>query len=226
MMITDFGTRRRFYSMWQREVIEILMKECPDNFVGTSNVKFAREFGTTAIGTMAHEWLQGFQALAPLHTFQKSALDVWAREYRGDLGIALTDIIGIDSFLKDFDKYFCKLYDGVRHDSGDPFVWCEKVIEHYEKMGIDPKTKLAIFSDGLTLELARKLYDKFHDRINVSFGIGTHLTNNLGTESMNIVIKMTKCNGQPVAKLSDSPGKGMCENETYLAWLKEVFNIK
>lgn len=226
MFITDFGTRRRFNNLWQERIIEILMEECPDNFVGTSNVYFAREHKIKPIGTMAHEWLQAFQALSPLRTFQKSALDVWVREYRGDLGIALTDVIGVDPFLKDFDKYFCKLYDGVRHDSGNPFIWCEKVIKHYEKMGIDPRTKLAIFSDRLTFKSARELYNCLHNRINVSFGIGTHLTNNLGVDSLNIVIKMTKCNGQPVAKLSDSPGKGMCENETYLAWLKEMFDIK
>jgi len=151
-------------------------------------------------------------------------LDVWAREYRGDLGIALTDVIGMDAFLRDFDMFFAKLYDGCRHDSGDPIEWGEKLIAHYESMNINPKTKTAIWSDGLTIPKAISIYMNFHERIKCGFGIGTNLTNDVGFDPLNIVIKMIECNGQPVAKLSDSPGKTMCEDKEYVKYLKKVFN--
>jgi nicotinate phosphoribosyltransferase len=140
------------------------------------------------------------------------------------LGIALSDTLGLDVFLRDFDSYFAKLFDGVRHDSGDPFEAGEKIIAHYEKLKIDPKTKTIVFSDNLTIPKAIDILNCFEDRINVSFGIGTNLTNDLEREPLNIVIKMTHCNGQPVAKISDNSGKGMCEDEDYLKMLKSIIN--
>jgi nicotinate phosphoribosyltransferase len=226
--IADFGTRRRFNHAWQREVVETLSRELPNTtFVGTSNVLFAKEFGLKPIGTMAHEYLQAGQALGPkLADSQKYMLEKWVQEYRGDLGIALSDVVGFDAFLRDFDKYFAKLYDGCRHDSGDPFEWGEKLIAHYQKLGINSLTKTAVFSDGLTFELAFKLAERFRGRIQTSFGIGTNLTNDVGVTPLQVVMKMVELNDEPVAKISDSAGKGMCEDAEYLKYLKKVFKIE
>jgi nicotinate phosphoribosyltransferase len=222
---SDFGTRRRFSREWHREVIVALKDGVPRELAGTSNVLFAREYGLTPIGTMAHEYLQACQALGPrLRDSQRYAFDTWAREYRGDLGIALSDTYGLDAFLRDFDMYFCKLFDGARHDSGDPFEWGERLIAHYEKNRVDPRTKTMVFSDALTFPLSVELARRFHGRARVAFGIGTNLTNDLGHEPLQIVIKMTRCNGQPVGKLSDSPDKTMCPDPGYLAYLKQVFS--
>lgn len=226
-VFTDFGTRRRFSKEWQYEVVDYCKKVSPERLFGTSNIYLARELDLAPIGTMAHEYLQAFQAFNfQLVDSQKAALETWVQEYRGDLGIALTDVIGIDAFLKDFDLYFAKLFDGVRHDSGDPVVWGEKVIDHYNKLEIDPKSKLLVFSDGLTFPKALGLYNHFQGRIKTSFGIGTNLTNDVGFTPLNIVMKMVKCNGKPVAKISDSPGKGMCEDDVYVEYLKKVYAEK
>jgi len=223
-MFSEFGTRRRFSRDWQEyAVIPTLIKT--GKLAGTSNVYLAMKHGLIANGTMPHEWLQAGQAAeVRLVESQKYMLDAWAREYRGDLGIALTDVIGMDAFLKDFDMFFAKLYDGCRHDSGDPYKWCDKLIDHYNKMGIDPKTKTAVWSDGLDIPKSIDLYNTFHELIKCGFGIGTDLTNDVGFDPLNIVIKMTECNRQPVAKLSDSSGKTMCEDEQYVKYLKKVFN--
>ena len=224
-LVSDFGTRRRYSVAWQEQVIERLMA-VPEIFRGTSNVYFAKQFGITPIGTMAHEFLQAFQALdVRLRNFQKAALEAWVQEYRGDLGIALTDVVGMDAFLRDFDLYFAKLFDGLRHDSGDPYAWGEKAYAHYKQLKINPKTKMLNFSDGLTLQKAWALYLHFNDRFQLGFGIGTHLTNDMGQTPLNIVLKLVECNGQSVAKISDSPGKTMTDNDTFLAYLRQVFNI-
>ena len=150
---------------------------------------------------------------------------MWAKEYRGDLGIALTDVYGIDPFLKDFDMFFCKLFDGVRQDSGDPESWGERMIEHYKANRCDPRTKTFIFSDSLTFERLIRLFRRFKGRVKLGFGVGTNLTNDLGPEPLNIVIKMVRANGQPVAKISDTPGKSLCDDPSYLAYLKQVFGM-
>lgn len=226
-VIADFGTRRRFSKTWHYHVVETFAKNSPTIFRGTSNVYLAKKLGITPIGTMAHEFLQAFQALnVRLRDSQKAALETWVREYRGDLGVALTDVVGMDAFLRDFDLYFAKLFDGLRHDSGDPYVWGDKAIAHYQTLKIDPKTKSLTFSDGLTIKKAWDLHQYFKTRIKTNFGIGTNLTNDMGLTQLNIVLKLVQCNGQPVAKLSDSPGKVMIENNTYLAYLKQVFDIK
>lgn len=222
MHVADFGTRRRFSRDWHEEIVASMSDS--GAIIGTSNVWLAKKYNITPIGTMAHEWLQAGQAMSVrLADSQKFMLEAWVREYRGDLGYALTDVIGIDSFLKDFDLYFAKLYDGLRHDSGDPIEFGEKVVAHYKALRIDPMTKTAIFSDSLTVQRAKEILDRFKDRIKVSFGIGTHLTNDVGIKPLNCVIKMVACNGQPVAKLSDSPGKGMCEDDEFVRYLKHVF---
>jgi len=227
LQLADFGTRRRFSYRVQEEVVHILKHDFPGRFVGTSNVHLARELELKPLGTMAHEWFMAHQQLGPrLVDSQAAALECWVREYRGLLGIALTDCITMDAFLGDFDLYFAKLFDGLRHDSGDPLLWAEKAIAHYERLGIDPKGKTLIFSDGLDFAKALGLYRALHARINVSFGIGTRLTCDIpGVEPMNMVIKMTDCNGAPVAKISDSPGKTQCRDENFVAYLKHVFKV-
>lgn len=224
--ISDFGTRRRFSREWQKEVIETLKARLPREFAGTSNVLYAKDLDLIPMGTMAHEYLQACQALGPrLRDSQTYAFEMWAKEYRGDLGIALTDVYGIEPFLKDFDMYFCKLFDGVRQDSGDPEKWGERMIEHYKANRCDPRTKTFIFSDSLTFERLIRLFRRFKGRVKLGFGVGTNLTNDLGPEPLNIVIKMVRANGQPVAKISDTPGKSLCDDPSYLAYLKQVFGM-
>ena len=230
LKIADYGTRRRFSMAWHEEVLRVLAARlgagAQGQLAGTSNVFFAMKLGLTPLGTMAHEYLQACQALGPrLRDSQVFGFESWAREYRGDLGIALSDVYGVDAFLRDFDLYFCKLFDGARHDSGDPFSWGERMIEHYRKNRVDPRTKTLIFSDGLTIPRTIELYQQFKGRCQLAFGVGTNLTNDLGYEPLQIVIKMTRCNGQPVAKLSDTPSKNMCDDERYLAYLRQVFEI-
>ncbi|NBB93604.1 MAG: nicotinate phosphoribosyltransferase [Gammaproteobacteria bacterium] len=225
-VFADFGTRRRFSRAWHEEVVETFAREIPGSFRGTSNVRLARELGLVPIGTMAHEFIQACQALGPrLAETQRFAFEVWAREYRGDLGIALSDTYSLGAFLRDFDMYFCKLFDGARQDSGDPMEWGEAMIAHYEKNRVDPGSRNLIFSDSLTIPRAAEIWKRFRDRINVSFGIGTNLTHDTGVKPANIVIKMTECNGQPVVKLSDSPGKVVSTDQHYLAWVRQAFDV-
>lgn len=222
----DFGVRRRYARDWQREVVATLKKELPQFFKGTSNVLLARDLGVVPIGTMGHEYLQSFQALGVrLRDFQRAALEEWVQEYRGDLGIALTDTVGMDAFLADFDLYFAKLFDGLRHDSGDPVAWGEKALRHYAGLRIDAHGKRLVFSDSLDVPKAMALYRHFGDRVQLGFGIGTRLTNDVGLARLNIVMKLVEVNGQPVAKLSDSPGKTLAADETFVAYLRQVFGV-
>ncbi|WP_150792112.1 nicotinate phosphoribosyltransferase [Pandoraea iniqua] len=224
--IADYGTRRRFSKEWHEEVILTLREELGEQFAGTSNVYYASKLGLTPLGTMAHEYLQACQALGPrLRDSQIFGFETWAKEYRGDLGIALSDVYGMSAFLRDFDMYFCKLFDGARHDSGDPFAWGERLLQHYSENRVDAHTKTMIFSDGLDIPKVLQLFERFRDRCKLAFGVGTNLTNDLGYQPLQIVIKMVRCNGQPVAKLSDSPGKNMCDDDAYLAYLRQVFEI-
>ena len=238
LKIADYGTRRRFSRAWHDEVLRVLVARlgtaqspgkntgAPGQLAGTSNTLAAMRLGLTPLGTMAHEYLQATQALGPrLRDSQIFAFESWAREYRGDLGIALSDVYGMSAFLRDFDLFFCKLFDGARHDSGDPFEWGERMLAHYMRNRVDPLTKTLIFSDGLTVPRTIELYQQFKGRCQLAFGIGTNLTNDLGYEPLQIVIKMVQCNGQPVAKLSDTPAKNMCDDEKYLAYLRQVFDI-
>ncbi|MEO8120428.1 MAG: nicotinate phosphoribosyltransferase [Rhodoferax sp.] len=242
LKIADYGTRRRFSKAWHEEVLRVLAARLgtgqspgnvpgvPGQLAGTSNVLFAMQLGLTPLGTMAHEYLQACQALGPrLRDSQIYAFESWAKEYRGDLGIALSDVYGMNAFLRDFDLLFCKLFDGARHDSGDPFLWGERMLDHYSRNRVDPRTKTLIFSDALTVPRTIELYQQFRGRCQLAFGIGTNLTNDLGDAPdhvpLQIVIKMVRCNGQPVAKLSDTPSKNMCDDEKYLAYLRQVFDI-
>lgn len=222
----DFGTRRRFSREWHAQVIDILKGVMPIQLIGSSNVLLADRYHLANMGTMAHEYLQAAQALGPrLRDSQVFAFDKWVDEYQGDLGIALTDVIGMEQFLTDFNLKFTKLYDGMRHDSGCPYKWADLAINHYVENRVDPMTKSLVFSDGLTFPKAMDLQSYVKGRARPIFGIGTYLTNDMGVTPLNNVMKMTHCNGQPVAKRSDSPGKSMCTDPSYEKYLASVFGI-
>lgn len=229
---SDMSTRRRFSFQAQRIMLEYLCQELPDCLTGTSNYHLAREMDLTPIGTVAHEWFMGHQALVNVRDSQKIALQRWQEMFNGALGIALTDTIGIDAFLKDFDEELSNAYFGVRHDSGCPYAWGEKMIEHYRSLDIDPKTKTLVFTDGLNFEQALDICEHFQGRVQVSFGIGTFLANDMGDyindkgtayKPLSMVIKMVSCNDSPVAKISDEPEKAMCEDIFFLMNLKRRF---
>jgi len=223
LRINDLGTRRRFSYDWQ---LDLLKMACHSRYIkGTSNIHFAMKFGLTPVGTMAHEYICAHQQLGRVEDSQKAAFKAWADVYRGDLGIALSDTVGFNAFIKDFDLYFAKLFDGARHDSGDPYWWCEQLIKHYKRLEIDPKSKTAVFSDGLTFQSIVDLFKAFNTQIKTSFGIGTNLTNDCGFKPLQIVMKMTECNGRPVAKISDSKGKGMCMDKGFETYIKGIFEV-
>lgn len=223
--LMDFGTRRRFSREVQQAIVERLTQE--PWFTGTSNYDLARRLSLTPMGTQAHEWFQAHQQISPdLATSQRAALAAWLDEYPDQLGIALTDCITMDAFLRDFGPEFATRYQGLRHDSGDPVEWGEKAIAHYQKLGIDPHSKVLVFSDNLDLKKAIDLYRHFSSRVNLGFGIGTRLTCNIPqVKPLNIVIKLVECNGKPVAKLSDSPGKTICHDKAFVRALREAFDL-
>ncbi|HID9089065.1 TPA: nicotinate phosphoribosyltransferase [Enterobacter mori] len=223
--LMDFGTRRRFSREVQQAIVKRLKQE--PWFVGTSNYDLARRLDLTPMGTQAHEWFQAHQQISPdLANSQRAALAAWLDEYPNQLGIALTDCITMDAFLRDFGPEFAERYQGLRHDSGDPVEWGEKAIAHYEKLGIDPMTKVLVFSDNLDLAKAVDLYRHFSSRVNLSFGIGTRLTCDIPqVKPLNIVIKLVECNGKPVAKLSDSPGKTICHDKAFVRALRKAFDL-
>jgi nicotinate phosphoribosyltransferase len=223
----DFGTRRRADVEWHSELLDRILDRCPKYLAGTSNVMLAKEKGIKYIGTMAHLWFQIHQQMkSRLIDSQQAAMQSWADEYRGELGIALSDTLGFDTFLRDFDRYFALLFDGCRHDSGDPYKWAQKLIAHYESLRIDPMTKAAVFSDGLTFHTAVGLYITFHNLIKTGFGIGTYLTNDCGFIAPQIVIKNTETNGKPTAKVADTVGKGMCLDDAFRDYLMKVIKEK
>ncbi len=223
--LMDFGTRRRFSREVQQAIVERLQQE--PWFVGTSNYDLARRLNLTPMGTQAHEWFQAHQQISPeLATSQRAALAAWLTEYPAQLGIALTDCITMDAFLRDFGPEFANAYQGLRHDSGDPLEWGEKAIAHYQKLGIDPMSKVLVFSDNLDLPKAVGLYRHFSSRVNLAFGIGTRLTCDIPqVKPLNIVIKLVECNGKPVAKLSDSPGKTICHDKAFVRALRKAFDL-
>ena len=222
----EFGCRRRLSREWQDYVIKEMLNT--NTCVGTSNVYFARKYGCKPIGTYAHEYVQMYQGIpgVTLAYTNKVAMEEWFDEFQGDNGTALTDTLGTDLFLMDFDKLQAMCYTGVRHDSGDPIAWGEKIISHYESLGIDPKTKSLLFSDALDFDRAQEIYDHFNGRAKISFGIGTFLSNDTSVEPLNIVIKLQYVNGHPVAKLSDTIGKAMCQDESYLTYLKSAVDYR
>lgn len=216
----EFGCRRRLSKDWQDYMVKEFVTRTK-NCIGTSNVMLAKKYNVTPIGTFAHELVQMYQRLdVTIGENNKAALEDWYEEYQGANGIALTDTLTTDLFLKNFTYDLASVYKGVRHDSGDPYAWGEKIIAHYQKLGIDPKTKTLLFSDSLNFDKAQALYDYFKDRVNVSFGIGTYCANDTDVDALNIVLKLQKINDQPVAKISDVEGKTMCLDDNYLEYLK------
>ena len=225
----EFGCRRRLSREWEDVVVRRLSTET-DKCIGTSKVYLAMKYNLTPIGTYAHEFVQMYQGIDryPLAYTNHYAMRDWYDEYDGDNGTALTDTITTDLFLMDFNRSMVNNYNGVRHDSGDPYEWGEKIIKHYESYGVDPRTKLLLFSDSLDFDRAQNLFDYFKDRAKVSFGIGTFCSNDTCAEPLNIVIKLQYVNGKPVAKLSDNPEKSMCHDADYLKYLKRsvAFRLK
>ena len=222
----EFGLRRRLSGEMQDWLIKYCVEQKVPGFVGTSNVYLARKYGCKPIGTMAHEYIQGMQ-VTPGHDVTYAnhfAMEAWTDCFGVKNGTYLTDCMTTDLFLLDFDEKYATLFSGLRHDSGDPFVWGDKIIAHYKKLGIDPKTKMLLFSDSLNFEKATKIKKYFEGRCKVSFGIGTFLANDIDVEPLNIVMKMTECNGQPVAKISDVEGKGMCRDTEYVDYLKRCID--
>ena len=228
---SEFGIRRRLSGEAQDLAIRTLSEAdgryADSHFVGTSDVCLARKYGVTPIGTMAHEWImcvgQGNHKHNPAYS-NWYALNAWVKEYGVLNGTALTDTISTDCFLQDFQLTFATLFSGVRHDSGDPFAWGDKMIRHYEKLEIDPRSKTLLFSDSLDFERADALRAYFKDRAKAAFGIGTYISNDTMAEPLNIVLKPTFCNGMDVAKISDAPGKGMCRNQDYVDYLQRCIS--
>ena len=223
----EFGCRRRLSLEWEDEMVKTLLDKT-HALVGTSNVFLAKKYGITPIGTYAHEFVQMYQGIPtiPLAYTNASALRDWYDEYKGDNGTALTDTLTTDLFLLDFDRSMCNNFTGVRHDSGDPYEWGEKILSHYRSYGIDPKTKTLLFSDSLDCQKAEALYRYFKDKSKVAFGIGTHFSNDTGVPSLNIVIKLQYVGGAPVAKLSDAPGKTMCQDPDYADYLHRAVDFR
>lgn len=229
---SEFGLRRRLSAEAQEMAVKAIAEvELPadSHFIGTSNVYLAKKFNLKPVGTMAHEWImctgQGNHKHNPAYS-NWYALDAWVKEYGILNGIALTDTITTDCFLRDFQLTYATLFSGVRHDSGDPYEWGDKMIAHYNSLGINPRTKTLLFSDSLDFERATALYDYFKDKAKVAFGIGTFISNDTDEEVLNIVMKTTKCNGMDVAKISDVAGKGMCKNPDYVDYLNRCIDYR
>ena len=223
----EFGCRRRLSREWEDEVVRRLVTETT-NCIGTSNVYLAMKYNVIPVGTYAHEFVQMYQGIdsIPLAYTNHYAMKDWYQEYEGDNGTALTDTVTTDLFLKDFTRSMVNNYTGVRHDSGDPYEWGEKIIAHYKKYGVDPKTKMLLFSDSLNFDKAQEIYEYFKDKCKVSFGIGTYVSNDTYVGSLNIVIKLQYVNGRPVAKLSDAIGKTMCDDLEYEKYLRKAVQFR
>ena len=226
---SEFGIRRRLSAQAQELAVRTLRDTVLSSsaFVGTSNVFLAKKLGIKPVGTMAHEWImcvgQGNHRHNPAYS-NWFALNAWVEEYGVLNGTALTDTITTECFLRDFRLTFATLFTGVRHDSGDPIAWGERMIEHYKTLDIDPRTKTLLFSDSLDFAKATRIYRNFKDRCNVAFGIGTYIANDTDAEPLNIVMKTTRCNGMDVAKISDVNGKGMCQNQDYVDYLQRCID--
>ena len=226
---SDFGSRRRFSKKTFDEIIRRFSEAKSEFknsiFVGTSNVEFAKKYKIRPVGTIAHELIQtigqGYPERNPAYS-NKFVMDAWHKEYGTENGTYLTDCIGTDVFLRDFDRVNAKLFDGVRHDSGDPYEWGEKMLRHYEKLGINAHEKTLLFSDSLNFEKAHSIRRAFADKAKVAFGIGTYIVADTNVKYMNQVLKVVEVNGRPVAKLSDVEGKNMCRDPKYIDYLQRA----
>lgn len=211
---SEFGTRRRFSFDVEDKVIAALQANSGEYFKGTSNVYFAMKYNTTPIGTMPHEWFMYHGAVFGYRSANIRGLESWVDVYDGSLGIALTDTYTTDSFFNSFSLKQAKLFDGVRHDSGDPLTFADKAIKFYEQNRIDPTSKTLVFSDSLNLEAVKEIKEHVAGRIHDTYGIGTFLSNDVGAKALNIVIKLTDvklhkkdANFLQAVKLSDVAGK-------------------
>ena len=225
----EFGTRRRHSYKVHDLVVHSLTQASDSKFIGSSNVHFAMKYGIKPIGTHAHEWFMFHGAQYGFKMANEVALEHWVDVYRGDLGVALSDTYTTEVFFRQFDKKFAKLFDGVRHDSGDPLEFADKTIAHYKSHGINPLFKYIIFSDGLNLAKVEEITHYCRDKIGISFGIGTNLTNDVGLQPMNIVMKLYGVqadNGDwlPTIKLSDEKGK-YTGDPTMIKLAKEFLRI-
>lgn len=215
---TDFGTRRRFSRQWQQYVVQTMAEELPKQFRGTSNTMMAMLFNLLPMGTCAHEMDQGYSGIYhnsddEIRSSHQRLLDDWWKQYGWGLSIALTDTFGTDFFFRDFTLEQARNWKGLRQDSGDPFKFGEKAIRFYESHGVDPKSKLLIFSDGLDVDTIIRIHDSFRNRINVTFGWGTDLTNDLGFKPLSLVIKVVEANSHGAVKLSDNLAKAIGQAE-------------
>lgn len=230
---SEFGLRRRFSRKVQDYLIRAFATAQKSGvfgdsiFLGTSNVYLALKHGVKLIGTVAHEAIEAIGQGNPMYNpaySNRLMMDAWQRQYKGRNGIYLTDCVRTDVFLKDLTRNDVRVWDGFRHDSGDPYAWGNKMIDAIKERGGDPLQKTLLFSDSLDFERATKLYDYFHGRARVGFGIGTYLSNDCGLEPLNQVMKVIECNGRPVAKISDTEGKLMCRDAEYVDWLKRTLD--
>ncbi|KAG0872060.1 hypothetical protein G6F16_005446 [Rhizopus arrhizus] len=233
----EFGTRRRRDFKTQDIVIRAMCDAfekykqehttLEGAFTGTSNVYLAMKYQLNAVGTVAHEFFMAISALENVQHANRETLDIWYKVYQGALGVALTDTFTTPIFLKDFQHDLASKYNGVRHDSGDPMVFAETIVQHYQSIGIDPSTKVIVFSDSLTVDRAIALKDHAKKLgIKSSFGIGTSFTNDfvkasnadVKSKPMNIVIKLKECMGKRVIKLSDDISKHSADNAAVSAF--------
>jgi nicotinate phosphoribosyltransferase len=215
MFLLEFGTRRRYSFDEQFEVIREMKERIPQVLKGTSNMLIAMKLGIPAGGTMAHEMFQCAQALYPMVSHHEDLMQAWYDEFHPYLLCALSDTLGRKYFLTTFNGELANLYDGTRQDSGNPFAYGDAIVNHYRRLGIDPKSKYVVFSDSLDIPKAVNLHKAYKETIGVRFGIGTNLTNDVGIVPLSIVIKVQMCEGVPVVKISDSTGKTMCRDDNY-----------
>lgn len=221
--LSEFGLRRRFSSDWEDLVVNNLRRH--PWFSGTSNVFLAKKYGVKPSGTMAHEIFMGLQGVGiQLRNVQKETWRLWMEEFRGRNGIMLTDPFGARACFRDLDWYVANSFSGFRHDSGDPIKWGEELIRRLADLGIDPTTKTFVWSDCLDMDAIKKIVSWFHGRVKIAFGVGTNLVNDIpGIPPLSIVMKMTYANGQPVLKLSDDFGKGMCPDPSLVEYCRKVY---
>ena len=216
-----FGMRRRFSAAIEDRVTELLKEHAAGYLFGTSNVYYAYKHGLRVSGTHPHEWIQFHGAMFGYKMANYMAMEDWINVYDGDLGTVLTDTYTTDVFMRNFSKKHAMLFTSLRHDSGDPLQFTEKVIARYRELRVDPTIKYIIFSDGLDPERAIEIANYCKGRIGASFGIGTNLSNDVGNgvRPMNIVMKLWKCKmtekerWNPCVKLSDVDGKHTGEPE-------------
>lgn len=220
----ELGTRRRYSFEHHLKVNEIIR----DTSIGTSNVLLSRLNGTKPLGTMSHQYIMVGAGLGnvSLRDSQTYMLNAWIKEYKGKLDTALTDTYGIDAFLRDYNDFLSVAFPGLRHDSGCPYIWTNKVARRCSELSVDIATRKLVYSDGLNFKTSTELFNRY-GYANQLFGIGTWFTNDFRLiDPLQIVMKIVRVNGSPVAKVSDSNGKGMCESPVYERHVRDIFQIK